>query len=324
MKKYIGLDYLRAISCIGIVAMHMRSNNAYHVSGFFYNSIIDAAAQLVYLFMAVSAFGMCCGYYEKVLSGKVNWTVFYKRRYEKILPFFAILLVIQLLVEFSTRNVVEGLAELTMLHGFIPREMTVLGVAWFLGVVFIFYLVFPFFCVLLETRRRGLLAFAVGILLSFLCERYFGLGNRNFLFCFSFFLLGGVIFLYREPLSRIPWPVSAGAVVLAWIFYFRVDTGLPALLPATAVMLIAGIGEFWKPNRAVSFVSDLSMEIYLSHMVVFRGLEKLHLTTVIGHGWIQYLFTLTAVLAGTMVFALCCRFLLGKVSNLHHGKVGEK
>ena len=37
--------------------------------------------------MMVSAFGMCCGYYEKFKSGKVNLEKFYIRRFEKNLPF---------------------------------------------------------------------------------------------------------------------------------------------------------------------------------------------------------------------------------------------
>lgn len=46
------------------------------------------------------------------------------------------------------------------------------------------------------------------------------------------------------------------------------------------------------------------MEIYLSHMFIFRIIEKLKLNTIIGNGWIQYLFTVVSVLIGSIVFSL--------------------
>ena len=46
------------------------------------------------------------------------------------------------------------------------------------------------------------------------------------------------------------------------------------------------------------------MEIYLSHMFIFRIIEKLKLNTIIGSGWIQYLFTVIIVFIGSVVFSL--------------------
>lgn len=57
-------------------------------------------------------------------------------------------------------------------------------------------------------------------------------------------------------------------------------------------------------NRFTSFISSVSMEIYLSHMFIFRIVEKLKLNTIIGNGWLQYLFTVVSVLIGSIVFSL--------------------
>ena len=57
-------------------------------------------------------------------------------------------------------------------------------------------------------------------------------------------------------------------------------------------------------NRFTSFISSVSMEIYLSHMFIFRIIEKLKLNTIIGNWWIQYLFTVVSVLIGSIVFSL--------------------
>jgi len=60
-------------------------------------------------------------------------------------------------------------------------------------------------------------------------------------------------------------------------------------------------------NRVTRFFSGISMEIYLSHMVIFRGLEKVHLNTVLGDGWVQYVFTVVVVVAGASVFAVAVK-----------------
>ena len=81
-RHYYGIDWLRVIACLGIVMMHMLSkdNNLYEIPGIVANSVIPSFTNLTFLFMTVSAFGMCIGYYEKVIEGKINLIDFYKKR----------------------------------------------------------------------------------------------------------------------------------------------------------------------------------------------------------------------------------------------------
>ena len=37
--------------------------------------------------MIISAFGMCCGYYNKIENNEISVNEFYKKRFQKILPF---------------------------------------------------------------------------------------------------------------------------------------------------------------------------------------------------------------------------------------------
>lgn len=53
------------------------------------------------------------------------------------------------------------------------------------------------------------------------------------------------------------------------------------------------------------------MEIYLSHMVIFRVVEKLNLNVIIGNSWIQYIVTAAIVLCGTILFAAVMQKLIG-------------
>lgn len=140
-KHYGAIDGLRTIACIGIVMMHMRANNDYVMNtsngaaGFVYNTVIASFTNFVFLFMTVSAFGMCCGYYDKVLNNKISISEFYSKRFKKIWPFFAVLVFLDVIVSPSANAVYEAFADLTLLFGFLPEagNITVIGVGWFIG-----------------------------------------------------------------------------------------------------------------------------------------------------------------------------------------------
>ena len=83
-ERYGAIDGLRTIAAIGIVMMHMRVNNDYAISGFVYDTVNASFTNFVFLFMTISAFGMCCGYYEKMRTNQISMSEFYKKRVEKI------------------------------------------------------------------------------------------------------------------------------------------------------------------------------------------------------------------------------------------------
>lgn len=71
-NRYPGLDVVRVIAIAGIVLMHVLANGNYDLSGFLFEKVIGTAGNFTILFMMVSAFGMCCGYYEKFKAGTIN------------------------------------------------------------------------------------------------------------------------------------------------------------------------------------------------------------------------------------------------------------
>ena len=71
-NHYPGLDVVRVIAIAGIVLMHVLANGNYDLSGFLFEKVIGTAGNFTILFMMVSAFGMCCGYYEKFKAGTIN------------------------------------------------------------------------------------------------------------------------------------------------------------------------------------------------------------------------------------------------------------
>lgn len=242
-KHYGAIDGLRMLAAFGILMMHMRSYNDYQIGGYFYNTVIASFGDFVFLFMTISAFSMCCGYYEKVLNGRISLSAFYGRRFRKVLPFLAVLVLIDVVREPSASNLYEGFADLTLLFGFLQKKIEVIGVGWFLGLVFVFYLCFPFFCVLIENKRRAWLAFAVSLVYNWVGASYFDVGRSNILYSGCYFLAGGLIYLYREELakldSRIAFAMAGGAVIL----YYLAGQKAILCLPTSAALLVYAIGK---------------------------------------------------------------------------------
>ena len=73
-------------------------------------------------------------------------------------------------------------------------------------------------------------------------------------------------------------------------------------------------------NIFTKFISSISMEIYLAHMVIFRVVERLGINTIIGNGWIQYIVTVVIVLVGTIIFSA----IMKKILDLLEKKVSKK
>lgn len=331
-KHYGSIDGLKTIAAVGIIMMHMAANNDYAINGFFYNTMIPSFTNFVFLFMVISSFGMCCGYYEKVMNQSSPVSEFYSKRFKKVWPFFAILVLLDVAISPSGIHYIEAFADLTLLFGFLPGagNITVIGVGWFLGVTFIFYLVFPFFCYLLENRKRAWIVFGISILFNLACAFYFNVGRSNILYSGCYFIVGGLIYLYRseieawgERVKGIQW-IMLGAVAASIVIYYVVTSKIKEIgllcLFVSAVLLLYSIiknkGGGVLDNRIMRFFSGISMEIYLCHMVIFRALEKLHLNTIAGNGWLQYVVTVILVIAGAIVFAMVMKTVIKKTEDI--------
>ena len=299
-KYYYGIDWLRAIACIGIVMMHIQTNNTYHLTRLIAERTIPSFTDFTFLFMTISAFGMCVGYYEKVKSGKVNWVDFYKKRYLKVLPFFAVVILMDIVFNHDLTSIIEAVPNLTLTRGFFPNDIEQIGVAWFLGLVFVFYATFPLFCAMLNTKKSGWLFFLVSLLLNFIVARFYRVGRTNIIYSLPFFIAGGLIYLYRDKVMN--WRFYLPFVILS-IFIYYVIGGVYSCLLVSVVFLLLAI-SIGGDSRIVSYISGISMEIYLSHMVVFRLVEKMGLNRMFGNGWLQYFITVILVLFGAACFSV--------------------
>ena len=275
--RYEGIDGLKAYAIIGIALMHVLANGEYGIGGFVFERLIPSFTNLVFLFMMVSGFGMRCGYYQKIVNQKISVEDFYKKRYIKIWPYFALLCALDFVISPSKESLFEVFANLTLCQGLLPNvKISVIGVSWTLAVIFVFYMLFPFFCFLIGNKKRAWSVAVTALVFNWLCGAYFFDGNHivdslsvgftprlNIVYDAIYFIAGGLIFLYRKELAEFTpkHKVIAGAILLiATVAYFAVGGSTLTMLffcvAALAYTLGCNRGGYWSiPLPSSSVVS---------------------------------------------------------------------
>lgn len=334
VEHYNNIDGLRAYSALGILMMHVLVNGGYALDGFVFERVIPSFTDLVFLFMIISSFSMCCGYYEKMLSGKIDLVLFYQKRFTKTWPFFAMLTVLDVVISPSVDALYEGFANLTLCFGLLPNaRISVIGVGWTLGVIFVFYLLFPFFCFLMSDSRRRWLSMATAIVMNFTCRYYFfdemhvvnDFSSRSsIMYCAVYFVAGGMVWHYKDLLHRVlgKWfcTVSLAAAILCGLLYFIVAKTTAVMVVMYSAVLLYAIGR--KENRGllnnkiVTYISGLSMEIYLCHMVVFRFIEKMGILRMISNELLSYIVAVTMTSLGSIFFTLVVRCFVSQINSM--------
>lgn len=320
--RYEGIDGLKAYAIIGIALMHVLANGEYGIGGFLFERLIPSFTNLVFLFMMVSGFGMCCGYYQKIVDQKISVEDFYKKRYIKIWPYFALLCALDFVISPSKESLFEVFANLTLCQGLLPNaKISVIGVSWTLAVIFVFYMLFPFFCFLIGNKKRAWSVAVVALVFNWLCTNYFKAGRTNIIYDAIYFIAGGLIFLYRKELAEFAakYKVIAGVILLiAVVAYFAVGGNTLMMLFFCVAALVYTLGckrGVVLVNPVAKFLGGISFEIYLCHMVIYRVLEKLHLVHLFGNGLLAYIFTAIAVICGSVVFSVCAKWFLNKIET---------
>ena len=344
-ERYEGIDSLKAYAIIGIALMHVLANGEYGIGGFVFERLIPSFTNLVFLFMMVSGFGMCCGYYQKIVDQKISVEDFYKKRYIKIWPYFALLCALDFVISPSKESLFEVFANLTLCQGLLPNmRIEVIGVSWTLAVIFVFYMLFPFFCFLIGNKKRAWGVAVVALVFNLLCGVYFFDGNHivdaisvgftprlNIVYDAIYFIAGGLIFLYRKELAEFAakYKVIAGAILLiAAVAYFALGGNTLTILFFCVVAVVYTLG--WKRgggvlvNPVAKFLGGISFEIYLCHMVIYRVLEKLHLVNLFENGLLAYIFTAVAVICGSVVFSICAKWFLNKIETFLKERVNNR
>lgn len=319
--RYESLDGMRGLAMIGILLMHYLDNidegiaEKLRADSFIYHDLIHSFTQFVYIFFIVSALSMCCGYYHKFqfIDGQCRFNLndFYVKRYKRIWPFFAFLVLIDLVMKPTLTEFYEGFADLTLAFNLLPNpDIHVIGVAWFIGVIFLFYMLFPWFVFLLQNKKRAWLSMGVALCFNIILMQYFmtdqfctesqmKMPRINFIYSFPFMMTGGLLYLYRNQLRNtwVKWTsllLSCLGTVIQFVWEPTIcgDNHLYLLLLFSCWIIFSmNYDGCLLNNRFMHFLGALSMEVYLCHMVMFRLLEKIHLDQYITNDHVLYWLT---------------------------------
>lgn len=350
-ERYLSIDGLRAYGAIGIMLMHVRvcvTNSP--VGGFLYSTFIPSLTHFVYLFLVISAFSVCCGYYEKIRQSTITPNAFYKKRYSRILPFFAILVLIDIIVPHSpnkyelahmaageavtgassfVHSLYDGFAQLTLAFNLLPNPHPTIGVAWFLGVIFLFYMLFPFFVFMMDNKRRAWISFLICFIFCFMAVDYFltdrfinwEMTRHCIVYDGPFLACGGIIYLYRsnikEIVAKYRWLVLTVCLTLTCCYWFISSTHegfifvlLMTLITGGWLCYAIGVSSVVLNNKVIRYLSDISMEIYLCHMMSFRAVQFLHVDHYIDNIYHIYWITCILTLAVAIVFSHVVKYIV--------------
>lgn len=340
-EYYNSIDGLRVIACFGIIIMHIRANTVYNISGWFWNTAIPSWTWFVYLFLMISGFSICAGYLIRFNNNNINIESFYKKRYTRILPFFTFLVIIAVLMEHSLEAFYEGTIEVTLLFGLLPNNnLNVLGVCWTLGVIFLFYLLFPFFSVLLNNKKRAWISLAISLWINYLCTAYFFgedfvtksfVPRHSFIYCIPLFIGGGIVYLYRNEIRKVCEKFRVRlfiCCVIGTVIWYIIPDSVSKFdfffLKTIIIFMMwlsyaVGVDSKFLSNKVMKYFSSISMEMYLAHMIIFRVIEKVNLLYVFGNtnigGLFSAIFVFILDVIGLIIFIGCYKFTVKFVSK---------
>lgn len=337
-ENYASLDGLRAYAAIGIVMMHVQANIAVKPSvNVLTEKVIPWFTDFTLLFMVISAFSMCCGYYDRVKNGEITPAKFYAKRYHRTCPFFAMMVLIAFVMDPSWSTFCQSFANLTMCFNLLPNpEIEVIGVGWFLGTVFTFYMLFPFFTFLLNNKKRGWMVLGLSLVFCYIAITYFSspnivvgpIGRRNIIYSAPFFISGGMIYLYRHAIKQwvekywiVALAVCIALTILMFVVSFKKFEIFPDLMLFSAWLMYAlGAKDVVLNNKIVKYLSGISMEIYLCHMMFYRVAGMLHFDRFIHQCDVLYISTFIVTLVGAICFSHIVKYymfpFLGKKTDI--------
>ena len=205
----------------------------------------------------------------------------------------------------------------------LKMSLSGIGVGWTLGVIFVFYFMFPFYVFLLSTKRRAWLTVIICFVLNWCCCNYYeSVGETdgaNFLFLAVYFVIGGVLYLYKnhiqEKVNRVPtFAVLLVTAVITMTWYLIPAKEFSLFFTVKTVILFAmwvvfAISQPMKllGNSITKTLSQVSLEVYLSHMMIFRVVEKLKIADRINNGNVAYGVVLLLTIVLTIAFALIAK-----------------
>lgn len=322
-KKLIPeIDGLRTLALLPVILMHFNTNYKRYLGqplGDRYEDIVGNGERGVFLFFAISGFILSLGFYNVLLKGKrIDYKDYLLRRLTRLEPPF---IIATLLLYFAVQTSFNGdstnllnhlIPTLTYTHHLIFGYWSPINpVTWSLEVEIQFYLLIPFFCLLLFARSQRfrivlLIALIVLFPILFIHQGSIFLENphlKRSLPVFGSHFLVGLLFLnlytssfWASVKTSYVWDFIGIVSILIFIGC-PVGTNRPVETLVIDILILSIFFSVFKGvllNRffslhAVVVFGGMCYSIYLLHYPIFFAVSKLSKYIVVQHYLLNYI-----------------------------------
>ena len=128
--------------------------------------------------------------------------------------------------------------------------------------------------------------------------------------------------MYRDKLAYFSerFRIVTGLLILLFaVLYYVVGSYELVMLGLYGSILIFAMGVRCKGilwNRCTKFLSSISMEIYLCHMVCFRVIERFGATKFFKNDLASFALAVVLTLAGSAIFAVAAQWGFAQIGKI--------
>lgn len=286
MNRIKGLDGVRGIASIAVVAFHVAILGGYTDHSALFNQTIGRGDCFVRMFFILSSFSLLCAYYEKYLANNFNFEAFLIKRIKKIFPLFFIMMIAHSVMNIlwgNPNNIFELIGTTSMLFAAMPSNQdSIVWGGWSMGIQMIFYLIFPFFLIVVKTKKRAHITFIVSALLLFAYLNFYSIGisnpHINIIRQFVYFAAGALIYHYKDYIENLTRKkkvfLSAICIfgeLISFGLFTRINEDVVMLIAFSSLIILQIVGyDYLMNNVVLNFLGKISFEIYLVHTFVYR------------------------------------------------------
>ncbi len=266
----------------------------------------------VAFFLVLSGYGLMSGYGARAIAGTLAFAPFIRRRLRRIYPMYLLALAVAFVtMPWAFADTTADILSVLLLQSWTPDAyFSTNGPAWFLSTLVFVYILFPCMARRVAAMHLRTLAVAAVVGIALMTVAYIAVDAvgadkataTRWLYVFPparvlDFFLGMVVFRFCSALRAKMGDLSSGAAfalqvvsmaLIAALVPLYLYLGLPwqlgaiFWLPVSAVICVFALtdgkalaGVRAMSSRPLSYLGNISMEIFLLHVPVIAGLHRL-------------------------------------------------
>lgn len=227
-KRFIYIDLIRAYSIFLVTGFHIwRFFSSPSLDFYYYDfyAIFKKGDWGVILFFIISGFSMALITYEKINNSNINWKSYIIKRIYRIVPAYYIAIVVWTILILNgiapkPIGFFDQITHLLFIHTFFSSTFySISGVFWTLGIEIQFYLILPFIVIFIIRHPIIILFITILPTLFLISFTYNFPINSAFIFCIFYFILGYILYIYKNKLYSILFENKYKEIIL-FIFIF--------------------------------------------------------------------------------------------------------